>query len=276
MDACTPFTVLIRGGGDLASGVALRLHRCGLRIVISELPQPLAVRRRVSFAEAVYSGEISVEGVTACCIKDPGDTQLAMAAIAEDKIPVLVDPDGDAVKNFEPNVIVDARMLKKYVEFNLDRVMLLIGLGPGFVAGENCHAVIETNRGVSMGRVTWEGSAEENTFLPEAVAERQAERVLRAPTDGVIHAHADIGDQLEAGHLIAEVNGQPVRAAFKGILRGLIHPGLCVWKNMKIGDLDPRSDPRLCSQISDKSLALGGGVLEAILSRSELRSRLWK
>jgi xanthine dehydrogenase accessory factor len=271
-----PLTVLIRGGGDLASGVALRLHRCGLRIIVSELPRPLAVRRRVSFAEAVYSGKITVESVTARSVSAPADKRQVMNIIAQGEIPVLIDPHGDAVQSFQPEVIVDARMLKQYVEFDLNRVRLLVGLGPGFVAGDNCHAVIETNRGISMGRVTWQGPAENNTFLPEAVAERQAERVLRAPADGVMEAYAEIGDHLESGQIIAQVAGESVKAAFKGVLRGMIHPGLRVSKGLKIGDLDPRDNPQLCVQVSDKSLAVGGGALEAILSRHDLRSHLWE
>ncbi len=267
--------VLIRGGGDLASGVALRLRRCGINVLISELPQPLAVRRLVSFAEAVYRGEMSVEGVTACRIADPNNATLVVDAMTEGRIPVIIDPNGDAIRILRPNVIVDARMLKHHVEYDLGCVELLIGLGPGFVVGDNCHAVIETNRGISMGRVNWEGSAEKDTSLPEAVAERQAERVLRSPAEGELKAYAHIGDHLEPGGLIAEVSGRPVIAPFKGVLRGLIRPGLNVRKNLKIGDLDPRNNSSVCIHVSDKSLAVGGGVLEAILSRPELRSRLW-
>jgi xanthine dehydrogenase accessory factor len=258
--------VLIRGGGDLASGVALRLHRCGLQVIISELPEPLAVRRRVSFAEAVYSGSIRVEGCVARRVPDPADTALAASILAEGQIPVLIDPDGAAARHFNPSVVVDARMLKRHVTRDPHPVKLLIGLGPGFAAGENCDAVIETNRGISMGRVIWKGSAEPNTGQPEAVAQLMAERVLRAPADGTVVAYAEIGDHLEPGQIIAEVGGQPVAAAFPGVLRGLIHPGLAVKKDVKIGDLDPRSDPRACIQVSDKSLAVGGGVLEAILA----------
>jgi xanthine dehydrogenase accessory factor len=258
--------VLIRGGGDLASGVALRLHRCGLQVIVSELPQPLAVRRRVCFAEAVFCGTATVEDCTARKIADPGDTRLAEEIMNEGHIPVLVDPDGEAIGHFRPAVIVDARMLKRYQDHVPRPAKLLIGLGPGFVAGENCDAVIETNRGISLGRVVWNGSIEPNTGVPEPIAGRSKERVLRSPADGAVIAHAEIGDHLEPGKLIAEVGGLPVQAPFSGVLRGLIHPGVIVKRNMKIGDVDPRDDPRVCIQISDKSLAVAGGVLEAIFS----------
>lgn len=258
--------VLIRGGGDLASGVALRLHRCGLRVLISELAQPLAVRRRVSFAEAVYSGSIDVEGCVARRVTNPADIALATRIMAEGQIPVLIDPDGAAARHFSPSVVVDARMLKQQIKRGPYSTKLLIGLGPGFLAGDNCDAVIETSRGIAMGHVIWKGSAEQNTCLPETVAERREERVLRAPADGIVVAYAEIGDRMEPGQTVAEVAAQPVTASFKSILRGLIHPGICVKKGVKIGDLDPRLNPSACIQVSDKSLAVGGGVLEAILS----------
>jgi xanthine dehydrogenase accessory factor len=259
-------TVLVRGGGDLASGVALRLHRCGMRIVIGELPEPLAVRRRVSFAEAVYTGFAMVEDCRARLVPDRGDILSINRILDEGEIPVLIDPEGEAIKNLLPGVVVDARMLKEYKEPFPRAGWLLIGLGPGFVAGENCDAVIETNRGISLGRVYWKGSAEKNTCVPDLVAGKKEERVLRSPADGLLIPHAGIGDHLREGNLIAEVGGHPVRAAFAGVLRGLIHPGISVKKDMKIGDVDPRDDPRACIQVSDKSLAVAGGVLEAILS----------
>ncbi len=259
------FLILIRGGGDLASGVALRLHRSGFQVVISELAQPLAVRRSVSFAEAVYSGNTIVEGCIARRVDNPANIPLTAEIIAQGQIPVLIDPNGDVIRCFCPDVIVDARMLKKKILGKPNRERLLIGLGPGFVAGKNCDAVVETSRGISMGRVIWEGSARANTRVPEAVAGHSEKRVLRAPANGIVVAHAEIGDRIKAGQLIAEVGGKPVSAAFKGVLRGLIHPGLRVKKDVKIGDLDPRGDPNICAMVSDKSLAVGGGVLEAIL-----------
>jgi xanthine dehydrogenase accessory factor len=260
--------VLIRGGGDVASGVALRLHRAGLPVLISELPQPLAVRRTVSFSQAVYSGSIEIEGCLARRVASPADRAAVEQILAEKAIPVIVDPDGNAVSLYHPEVVVDARMRKERAEGRSDSARFLIGLGPGFVAGESCDAVVETNRGISLGRVIWKGSAEPNTCVPESVCGHGQERVLRAPVDGTVTGHARIGDHLEPGQLIAQVGGKDVTAGFRGVLRGLVWPELAVIKGMKIGDIDPRDDPRLCTQVSDKSLAVGGGVLEAICSHA--------
>jgi xanthine dehydrogenase accessory factor len=269
------FIILLRGGGDLASGVAVRLHRAGFRVAISELENPLAVRRLVSFSEAVYAGEMTVEGVTARRVKDATDQLQVLRVFAQSQIPVLVDPKADAVKTLHPTVLVDARMTKIPPEIGIHSASMVIGLGPGFIAGENCHAAIETNRGHFMGRVIWQGAPQPDTGIPEQVVERGSERLLRAPASGILEARAEIADHIENGQVIAEVAGQPLIAPFKGVLRGLIHPGSTVTRDMKIGDLDPRDDPRLCTLVSDKSLAVAGGVLEAILSRRELRSRLW-
>jgi xanthine dehydrogenase accessory factor len=267
--------VLIRGGGDLASGVALRLHRAGLRVVITELKQPLAVRRLVSFAEAVYTGEISIESVAARRVNDPSDMLNILQVFTKGQIPVLIDPEAEAIKLLHPAVVVDARMTKRKVELIPIPVKLIIGLGPGFNAGENCHAVVETNRGHMLGRVIWKGEGEPDTGVPEAVGERRADRVLRAPAGGIFEGKAEICDQLQEGQVVAEVDGQPILAPFEGVLRGLIHPGLQVQPGDKVGDVDPRGDPRYCRLVSDKSLAIAGGVLEAILSRPELRQTFW-
>jgi xanthine dehydrogenase accessory factor len=269
------FIILLRGGGDLASGVALRLHRAGFRVAISELEEPLAVRRLVSFSEAVYAGEITIEGVTARKVKDPTDQLQILRVFAQSKIPVLIDPQANAIKTLRPTVLVDGRMTKMPPEIGIHSASMVIGLGPGFIAGENCHAAIETNRGHFMGRVIWKGAPQPDTGRPEQVIERGLERVLRSPADGILESQAEIADHIEEGQVIAEVSGQPLTAPFKGVLRGLIHPGTNVTRGMKVGDLDPRDDPQLCSLVSDKSLAVGGGVLEAILSRREFRSRLW-
>jgi xanthine dehydrogenase accessory factor len=269
------FIIVLRGGGDLASGVALRLHRAGLRVAITELPQPLAVRRLVSFAEAVYEGETLVEGITARRITDPTDTLRILRLFAQKQIPVLVDPDFQALLSLRPTVVIDGRMRKQAPEQGINQASLVIGLGPGFEAGLNCHAVIETNRGHRLGRVIWQGVAESDTGVPESVAEHGSERVLRAPKAGIIEARAEIGTLVQTGQVVAEVDGQPVLANFAGVLRGLVHSGLAVSQGMKVGDVDPRGDLVACRQVSEKALAVGGGVLEAILSRPELRPLLW-
>lgn len=267
--------VLIRGGGDLASGVALRLHRAGLKVVITELPQPLVVRRKVSFAEAVFQGRTQVEEVSARLA-----TEYAQISemLESDEIPVVVDPQGGILhrSEFFFTVLVDARMTKRPPDLGMEAAPLVIGLGPGFVAGENCHAAIETKRGHYLGRVIWKGAPEPDTGEPERVLGQRNSRVLRAPADGCLVAHAKIGDVLAQDERIAEVSGQVVRAPFAGVLRGLLHPGLNVHQGQKVGDVDPRGDPRYCTLVSDKSLAIGGGVLEAILSRVDLRPHLWE
>ena len=267
---------LIRGGGDLASGVALRLFRAGLRVIITELPQPLLVRRTVAFAEAVYRGSCQVEGVTAV---RASDLEQALGCILSGRIPVLVDPQASILA--DPRLrrpalaLVEARMTKTAVDTTLEAADIVIGLGPGFVAGENCHAVVETNRGHQLGRVIWKGAGEPDTGEPESPLSQGRSRVLRAPAEGIIQTRAEIGEHVEAGQVVAEVAGVPVAAPFGGVLRGLIHSGLRVSPGLKIGDVDPRDDPRFCYLVSDKALAIGGGVLEAILSTSKLRPYLW-
>lgn len=268
--------ILIRGGGDLASGVALRLYRAGMRVAITELPNPLAVRRLVCFAEAIYTKETQVEGVVARRVSDGFDSLTVLQVLAKGKIPVIVDPEAECARSLYPIVIVDARMRKMPPEPLKHNARLFIGLGPGFDAGKNCHAVIETNRGHNMGRVIWEGTPQEDTGVPEDIGSQGEDRVLRAPATGEIKTMAEICDIIEAGETIAEVGGEAVVAAFKGVLRGLLHENFSVVKDQKIGDLDPRLNPQNCSLVSDKSLAVGGGVLEAILSKSEIRNQLWR
>jgi xanthine dehydrogenase accessory factor len=263
--------VLIRGGGDLATGVAIRLIRCGLRVVVTEIAQPLAVRRTVAFAEAVYAGENSVEGITAHRIEDPTDSFRILMVLGKQQVPVLVDPDCSAAKGLHAAVIVDGRMTKSAPEAIGYSPILYIGLGPGFEAGVNCQAVIETRRGPMLGRVYWHGGPDPDTGQPEG----DPLRVLRAPSDGNFIAQIEIGQHVVAGQVIAEIDGHFVTAPFPGILRGLLHSGLAVKSGMKIGDIDARDDPRVCQAVSDKSLSVGGGVLEAILNRLELRAQLW-
>jgi xanthine dehydrogenase accessory factor len=266
-----PVVVLLYGGGDLASGVAARLFRAGFQVVIAELPEPLAVRRTVAFANAVYNNEMVVEGIRAYRVDDQS---MLRTHLKQHEIPVIIDPQLDTRHSLRPDVIVDGRMTKRAPEYEHPAAPLVIGLGPGFTAAENCHAVIETMRGHYLGRVYWQGSAEPDTGLPESVHNHQSERVLRAPATGILKNYVDIGDILHQGDTIAEIDGQPILARFDGLLRGLIFNGVTVQAGMKIGDLDPRIDGRMHLHISDKSLAVGGGVLEAILSVPELRVKL--
>ena len=264
--------ILLRGGGDLASGVAVRLWRAGLRVVITELPNPMAVRRMVAFSEAVYQGVTVVEDIRARLI---GTSTQYDEILDQGEIPVLVDPNLDYLEIIRPAVLVDARMRKRSPGTPMDVAQLVIGLGPGFVAEENCHAVIETKRGHTLGRVIWKGKPEEDTGVPEGIENHTSERVLQAPTDGVLEVTLEIGDRLVEGQVIGRIDDFQIAAPFQGVLRGILPSGTFVSKGLKIGDVDPRDVISNCFLVSDKSLAIGGGVLEAILSRSELRSELW-
>ena len=262
--------ILIRGGGDLASGVALRLHRTGYKIAILELEKPLAVRRTVSFSEAVYEGLQTVEGVTARLVS-ADQLQDTMGA---GEIPVLVDPNANILRNQfltspRSTFVIDARLLKITPEPLAADVALHIGLGPGFSAGENCHAVVETRRGHTLGRVYWSGTAQSDSGQPEG----DPRRVLRAPHEGVLNAYANIGEHVVEGQKIAEIESKTgsqiteIISPIKGILRGLVRSGLEVTERIKIGDIDPRDDVSFSALVSDKALSVGGGVLEAILTR---------
>ncbi|HSG45454.1 MAG TPA: selenium-dependent molybdenum cofactor biosynthesis protein YqeB [Anaerolineales bacterium] len=260
--------ILLRGGGDLASGVALRLHRAGIRVVITELAQPLAVRRMVSFAEAVYEGEWELEGIRSKLIEAG---QLS-AWDETDVIPVLIDPNADIISTFYFPVVVDARLIKSPPSPLQAGVPLHIGLGPGFSAGNNCHAVIETRRSHTLGRVYWEGAAQPDSGEPEG----DSRRVLRTPAAGIFTSNKNIGEHVNEGEVIAMIDGQhTIVSPFGGMLRGLIRDGLHVTKGLKIGDVDPRDDASLCILISDKALSIGGGVLEAVLSMDEIRKQVY-
>lgn len=269
MQRDNPAIILLRGGGDLASGVALRLHRAGIKLIITELAQPLAVRRAVSFGEAVYEGVHTVEGVTARCVEP---SQL-LTSLPVNEIPVLVDPNADILlSSFYFPVVIDARLLKTPPAPLPQSIPLHIGLGPGFHAGVNCHAVIETRRSHTLGRVYWDGAPQPDSGQPEG----DPRRVLRAPADGVLRAKAKIGDHLEEGQTVAIISDQyPVVSSLKGVLRGLIREGIPVTQGLKIGDVDPRSDPSACYLVSDKALAIGGAALEAVLTRVDIRRKLW-
>lgn len=264
--------VLVRGGGDLASGVVLRLTRAGLRILVTELPHPLVVRRSVAFAEAVHRGRTYVEEVLGQRVDSPDEANAVWDAGG---VPVLVDEAARVRETVLPTVLVDGRMAKRSPDLGMDAAPLVIGLGPGFIAGENCHAVIETQRGHTLGRVIWAGAPEPDTGVPETVLAQDVERVLRAPAAGKLRAFVEIGQRVEPGERLAAVNGHAIRAPFRGVLRGILFPGTSVTTGMKIGDLDPRGDPEYCRLVSDKALAIGGGVLEAILSQPAIRPQLW-
>lgn len=264
--------ILLRGGGDLASGVAARLHRSGFAVLVLELAHPLVVRRLVSFAEAVFESEILVEDIRARRAENLAEVAVIQAA---GEIAVMVDPQMACLEDYAPLVLVDARMMKRKPEYATMPAPLVIGLGPGFTAGRDCHAVVETIRGHMLGRVIWEGAAAADTGIPDTVMGINSQRVLRSPADGVLVGEAEIGDLLKKGDPIARVGEAAIHAPFDGALRGLVKSGLEVHVGLKIGDLDPRSNPLYARLISDKSLAIGGGVLEAIFSQESIREQVY-
>ena len=255
-------SILIKGGGDIASGVAWRLHQCGFRIFITEIDQPMAVRRKVSFCEAVYDGRVDVEGVEAVLVKKVDDISNVWD---EKKIPLLVDPDCRSRNTIKPQVLVDAILAKKNLGTSINDAPLVIALGPGFEAGEDTNFVVETNRGHNLGRLLIAGSAEPNTGVPGPVQGITTNRVLRAPVDGRWQNNVDIGDSVKKADQIGSVDKLPVKALIDGVLRGMIRPGITVTKGLKIGDIDPRGIKKYCHTISEKALAIGGGVLEGIM-----------
>lgn len=260
--------LLVRGGGDLASGVIVRLHRVGLNVIVTELPQPLAVRRTVSFAEAVYEGSQTVEGVIARF----AEWSRIPAVLDAGEIPIIIDPAAEVLTKFSFLVVVDARLTKQPPAPLPVQVPLHIGLGPGFHAGEDCDVVIETRRSHTLGRVYWQGPAQPDSGQPEG----DSRRVLRAPSEGILTGRVRIGEHVEAGEEVAVIGGQhSVTSPLRGVLRGLLRDGVHVAKDLKIGDVDPRGDPSACFLVSDKALAIGGGVLEAILTRVDIRKELW-
>jgi len=253
--------VLIRGGGEMASGIAHRLRQCHLQVLMTEVAEPTAVRRTVAFAEAVYSGCHTIEGVTAVRVRSPNEV---LAEFERGNIPLLIDAEANIRHQFLPAVIVDATMTKTGGDTRLTDAPLVIGIGPGFVAGVNAHAVIESNRGYHLGRVIWQGSAEPDTGVPAPVDGHTDARVLRAPRNGRFRASRAIGDRVEAGEKVGEVEGEPVYCAIGGVLRGLLQDGVRIDAGVKIGDIDPRRQRGYCDTISDKARAIGGGVVEAI------------
>ncbi len=256
--------IWIRGAGDLATGIALRLYRSGFDIVMSDIAVPTTVRRTVAFSPAVYTGEASVEGITGKLCENISMIDTVMESGC---IPIVVDPSGEIMKEYKPDVIVDAIIAKTNIGTKITDADIVIGVGPGFEAGVDCHAVVETKRGHNLGRVLWSGSAYPNTGVPGNIGGYTVERIIRATADGVFRAKVNIGDYVKAGDLLAYCDETPVYANIDGIVRGLLQDGVKVKTGMKSGDVDPRAEKEYCFTVSDKASAIGGGVLEAILSK---------
>lgn len=253
--------IVIKGGGDIATGIAHRLYQSRFKVVITELPEPTVVRRTVAFAQAVRCGLAVVAGVTAQLA-----TRRQMDGIlAAGNIPVIVDTGAQCVQQLNPLAVVDAIIAKRNTGTRITDAPIVIGVGPGFTAGADVHAVVETMRGHDLGLVIYQGTAAANTGIPGEVGGYTLERLIKAPVAGVFTACREIGDSVAAGQIIGYVGNSPVRAAIGGALRGLIQHGLTVTAGLKIGDVDPRCCREHCFTISDKARAVGGGVLEALL-----------
>jgi len=261
--------VVVRGGGDIATGVVWRLTRAGFPVIVCELAVPLAVRRTVALSSAIDDGRVVVEGMVGLRV-DVADreamNELVSTALTG-VVPVIVSPGLPDLSGAVASVLVDARLAKVNIDTTIDDASTVIGLGPGFTAGVDCHAVIETMRGHHLGKVIWDGAAAPDTGTPGIVGGRGSGRVLRAPCDGPVSWMTRIGDRVVHGDVLGTVADLPVFAPFDGVVRGLISPSVDVTTGLKIGDVDPRADPSTCFEISDKALSVGGGVVEAVLSR---------
>lgn len=254
--------VYVRGAGDIATGIALRLHRAGCQVVMAGIAEPTCIRRTVAFSEAIRLGEARVEDVTA---RLAADARVARAIAAAGDVAVVVDPDARMIGALEPDAVVDAILAKRNLGTSMDMAPVVVGVGPGFTAGIDCHAAVETKRGHYLGRAIYQGSPIANTGVPGVIAGVGADRVLRAPADGPFECVRAIGDAVSAGEVVGRVAGEPMVATIDGVLRGLIAPGVRVVRGMKSGDIDPRGERAFCDTVSDKASAVGGGVLEAIM-----------
>lgn len=253
--------VLIKGAGDLATGIGWRLKRAGCTVVMTETKEPTTVRRTVAFSRAVYEEEAVVEGIAAVRC---GSMEDAIVCIEAGKIPVFVDEHAEILREFQPEILVDAILAKKNLGTKITDAPFVIGVGPGFCAGEDCNVVVETKRGHYLGKVIEKGSAIPNTGVPGNIGGYTTERIIRAAADGVFEPIVQIGDMVEKGQVVANSGGQDIFAQMPGIVRGMLQRGIQVTKGMKCGDIDARSEREHCYTISDKARAIGGGVLEAV------------
>lgn len=255
--------VVIRGAGDIATGIALRLYRAGMQVVMCDLAQPTSIRRTVCFSEAIRLGETTIEGVCGVLCKDAEVARLAAQSAC---VAVMADPEASCVSDLHPDVLVDAILAKRNLGTTRGMAPVVIGVGPGFTAQVDVDAAVETMRGHYLGRVYYTGSPLPNTAIPGLIGGYAGERVLRAPADGTFAPCVKIGDEVKAGTVCGTVAGEPMVATIDGVVRGLLQEGVPVTRGMKSGDVDPRCHPEYITMASDKALAVGGGVLEAILN----------
>ena len=257
--------VLIKGAGDLATGIACRLYQSGFDLVMTDTVLPTTVRCTVAFSRAVYQGSAEVEGIPAQLAHSPEE---ALVLTRKGIVAVLVDPACTSLDALRPDAVVDAILAKRNLGTQITDAPCVVGVGPGFTPGVDCHAAVETKRGHDLGRALWDRSPIPNTGVPGEIGGYTVERLLRAPADGTFAPAAQIGDLVEAGQAVGYVGGSPMCAQIKGVLRGLLPNGTPVHEGMKAGDVDPRCRVEHCFTVSDKARAIGGGVLEAILAQS--------
>ncbi len=267
--------ILIRGGGDLATGVIHCLWGAGFKVLVLECAQPAAIRRQVALSEAVYQGEATVEGMTGVLIHSLEEAQ---AIWQEQKVPVMVDAKANCVQAFAPDIVIDAIIAKRNLGTKSNMALLVIALGPGFAAGEDADVLVETKRGHNLGRIIRKGSAAPNSGIPGNIGGFTKERVLHAPCDGTLHIVRDIGSLVEKGETIATItHGNEVTnipATLTGIIRGMIRDGFMVTQGFKIADIDPRKEELAnCFTISDKARCIAGSVLELVCRYTQERSR---
>ena len=252
--------IVVRGGGDLATGVVFRLHRAGFPVIVLELDRPLTIRRTVAVSTAITAGAFQIDGLTAFRVESPDD---AVETARSGRIPVLVSPVMPAFSQ-QILAVVDARLAKWNIDTSINDAPFVVGLGPGFTAGFDCHAVVETQRGHRLGRVIFDGSAAPDTGVPGVIGGESAARVVRARESGSLTWRPVIGDMVVAGDPLGDIDGAVIEAPIDGVVRGLLAEGE-VSVGLKIADIDPRADRSACFEISDKSLAIGGGAVEAVL-----------
>ena len=259
--------VIVRGGGDIATGTIMKLFQCGFSVLVLEIPHPSAIRRNVAFSEAVYEGKQRVEDVTCYLAKDATE---AAEMLAAGQLTMLIDPDCACLSQFKPIALVDGILAKKNLGTSRSMAPITVALGPGFSAGDDVDAVIETQRGHSLGRVIYSGSAIPNTGVPGKIAGFDKERVIHSPAAGVMRNIRKVTDTVRKGEIIAMIETEggdvPVPATLDGLLRGLLRDGYPVTRGFKIADIDPRiTEYNNCFTISDKARCIAGGALEAIL-----------
>lgn len=262
--------ILIKGAGDLATGIASRLYGAGHQILMTEIAVPLTVRRTVALSRAVYEGKAEVEELAGFLADS---RERAEEIMGRGDIAVMVDPEAKCREWYRPDVIVDAILAKRNLGTWITDAPFVVGVGPGFEAGVDCHCVIETKRGHTLGNIIWRGGAIPNTGIPGNVGGYTLERLIRASADGQMEPKARIGDCVEKGQIVALTGGKPVYAQMSGIIRGMLQEGAQVTKDLKVGDIDARAELSHCYTISDKARAIGGGALEAVSRFEKMKGR---